>query len=188
MASNVSNKHLTEFEEGPTPRKHPALNGNAVSRPTTPGTHEESDDGSVVEIFGDQGEGADSLLCTHCQHICDNWSEGCNRNFAFPHYGNIFQLEESVTGGCTMCAQFLQSQSSDEIQRAKDETKLHWPASFGSGVSFSILEYPTSEYLHLKFLLPPSSDMDSDLEDDFVQEIIGFHVDLVPITSSGKDL
>jgi hypothetical protein len=190
MASNVSNKHLTEFEAGPTPRKRLALDGNAVPRPPTSATDEESDDGSVFEIFGDQGRGDDSRLCAHCQYICDNWSKGLNdTNFVFPHCGDIFQLEESAAAGCTMCAQFLQSQSSDEVRRAKDEMKQHWSASFDTSVSFSILNnYQASERLtlDLRFLLPPSSDMDGVLEDDFAREIIEFHVDMVPTNSSGK--
>jgi hypothetical protein len=40
--------------------------------------------------------------------------------------------------------------------------------------------------LDLRFLLPPSSDMDGVLEDGFAREIIVFHVDMVPAKSSGK--
>jgi hypothetical protein len=49
MASNVINKHLIEFEAGPTTRKRPALDGNAVPRPPASATDEESDDGSVLK-------------------------------------------------------------------------------------------------------------------------------------------
>jgi hypothetical protein len=58
-----------------------------------------------------------------------------DRNFVFPHCGDILQLEESAAAGCTMCAQFLQSQSSDEVLRAKDEMKQHWSASFDLSLS-----------------------------------------------------
>jgi hypothetical protein len=88
-----------------------------------------------------------------------------------------------------MCAQFLQSQSSDDVRRAKGEMKQHWSASFDAGASFSILNiYRANEMLtlDLRFLLPPSSDMDDVLEDDFAREIIVFHVDMVPANSSGK--
>jgi len=75
MASNVSNKHLIEFEAGLTTRKRLALDGNAVPRPPTSATDEESDNGSVFEIFGDEGRGGDSRICAHCQYIGDNWSK-----------------------------------------------------------------------------------------------------------------
>jgi hypothetical protein len=134
MASNVSNKRLIEFEAGPTTRKRLALVGNAVPRPPASATDEESDDGSVFEILGDQGRGADSRICAHCQYICDNWSKGLNdRNFVFPHCGDILQLEVSAAAGCTTCAQFLQNQSSDDVRRAKDEMKQHWSPSFDAG-------------------------------------------------------
>ncbi|CAO2652291.1 Nn.00g005740.m01.CDS01 [Neocucurbitaria sp. VM-36] len=190
MDSNDSDKPLTELEDGPVPRKTLSLDVNAVSRPPISATDEESEDGSLFEVPGGQCKSDLSPLCVHCQYICDNWLKGVNdEDFAFPHYGDVFQLEESVAAGCAMCAQFLQSRSRDEVRRAKDERTQHGPASFGTGVSFSILNKHLVRdllTLDLSFLLPPSSDMESDLEDDFAREIILFHVDVIPTNPSGS--
>jgi hypothetical protein len=56
MASNVSNKHLIGFEAGLTTRKRLALDGNAVPRPPTSATDEESDNGSVFKTSAIKAE------------------------------------------------------------------------------------------------------------------------------------
>jgi hypothetical protein len=178
------------------------LKGSAI--PTFPETStassdEESDDGSIFQVLGDQGNGGVSCLCAHCQYIFDNWSKGFNdRVFRFPHYRDTFQLERSATGGCALCAQFLQSKDTRDLQEARDEMKeLGLESVDAPGVSAQTYSYSLYRtklvaakneriFLNMPFLRPPASDADHDLEDNFWREIITFSVDMVPAALPGK--
>ena len=187
MASDLSKRNLAEFEEGSSAWKRPALDNNAVPRPPT---DEGSDAGSIFETCNDELVDEYTPLCNHCQYVCSNWSKGLqDRKFVFPHYSDVFQLEQSVAAGCTMCAQFLQSENNDEVQNAKDEMRQQSSTDFDTTVSFSILKHPLSELalLELKFLRHLSPDMD-DLEDDLTREIITFRVDMIPTSGLGMGL
>jgi hypothetical protein len=51
-----------------------------------------------------------SYLCLKCENIFDQWSEVLHLNrTSFPHYDNVFALEESALSGCPLCIVFLHS-------------------------------------------------------------------------------
>jgi len=146
--------------------------------------------GSIFEILGSKGDGRLSQLCSHCQHICDKWAKGVeDEAFHFPHYLDTFQLETSALEGCALCAQFIRSCSTDEIEAARHEMSQAGQNGYEApGVRINSAKDYTSgtKMLSLKFLRPPTPDGDDDSGDDLDNEIIEFNAVLVPAISHGE--
>lgn len=132
------------------PQKRPALDDTGFGMPSTCSADEESNDGSIFECLDDESSGIEYELCTYCQFICDNWSKGRNdTDFVYPHVGDIFLLKEAAAAGCTMCAQFMQSASSDTVWKAKEKMRHHCSAGFESLASLLSSNIDDTEVLRL---------------------------------------
>lgn len=85
-----------------------------------PATDGESDDGSLFAPVMENDTWTETTLCAHCKSICDILASGCEEDFhtpalMFPHWSSCSDIEESIVGRCSMCAQFLESAPKEDL-------------------------------------------------------------------------
>jgi hypothetical protein len=149
----------------------------------------DDEDGSLFDAVTEGSQWTESLLCAHCRYLCDNIPiaiEDPDPSYKTPHWDDVLQLETSAASGCTMCAQFLQSLSSEELEEVQTMTEKMKATVNQHGISYSEMFDSGEIRVNLLFASSSNSDGDEAMIEDHALENLVLRVDLIPYHSLGK--